>query len=104
MDDNLPLLEDATSWLEIVSRYDVERSANHHLLMQRRGRAVPFTRAAERSARVHFGEEVLLPDVGEDLLWCAIDVQPTLTTRLLSVVARPPALTMQAVGGPDPPP
>jgi hypothetical protein len=100
IDENFPLAEDARSWLEILSRYDVESLAESHLLLRRRNHAVPFTRTAERTSRVRFGEEVALPDAKGDLLWCVIDAQPAPLTRLLSIVTRPPVLSLRIGGKP----
>jgi hypothetical protein len=98
LDENPPLLEDAPSWLEIFSRYEVDRVADHHLLLRRRVSAIPFARTDLPSLHGRFGEKLPLPDAGGDLLWCAIDLQQPLSTRLVSAATRPPQLTMEILG------
>ena len=75
IDGRLPLLDDGPSWLEMVRRYDVAAARDGHLLLHRR--AEPKTLVLEPAGVGASG-----------LLWCTIDVDAPLTSRVRDALGR----------------
>jgi hypothetical protein len=90
-----PLLADGPSWLEIISRYDFASRERDHLLLRRRGMPIPIVRRVLATPRARFDEDLALPDAGDALLWCSIDVSPSPGERFAGIVARPSQLTIR---------
>ena len=86
IDGHLPLLDDGPSWLEMVRRYNVAAARDGRLLLHRA--AAPKPLALDPLLRVapRFGEEVAIPEGG--LLWCTIDINVPLATRIRDVAGR----------------
>jgi hypothetical protein len=78
----------------MIRRYEVESSGDR-LLLRRSASVRPLTLAAIGSAGGRFNEDLTLPDV--PLLWCAIDLHPTLLTRVEEIIARPPVIYVEIV-------
>jgi hypothetical protein len=119
-----PLLADGPAWLEIVSRYEPAEERRRpggwpgggvpppnvgaetapgqpagtpavHLLLRRRAVPLRIERQSVATLRGKRDEDVVLPDVGDALLWCSIDTTPTLAERVAGVLLRPARLAMR---------
>jgi hypothetical protein len=78
----------------MIRRYEVESSGDR-LLLRRSASVRPLTLAPIGSTAGHFNEDLALPDA--PLLWCAIDLHPTLLTRVEEIIARPPVIYVEIV-------
>jgi hypothetical protein len=95
IDDRLPLLDDAPSWLEILRRYEIAAPADDHLLLRKSVTARPLALAPIASPIGRFNQDLAVPDA--PLVWCAIDLHPTVLTRIEEIVARPPIIYVEIV-------
>ena len=94
VDERYALFDDAPSWLEMIRRYDVAGSSDR-LLLRKSASVRPLALASLGSNRGRFNEDLALPDA--PLLWLAIDLQPTLLTRVEEILARPPVIYVEIV-------
>jgi hypothetical protein len=92
VDERYALFDDAPSWLEMMRRYEIESSGDR-LLLRKSATVRPLALVPIGSAAGRFNEDSALPDV--PLLWCAIDLHPTLLTRVEEIVARPPVIYIE---------
>jgi hypothetical protein len=95
IDDRLPMLDDAPSWMEIARRYDVDRDSSDHLLLRRRELQRPITTAEIAKRTVRMGEVVELPL--DDALWVTIDLHPGAIARLIHAIGRPTVVTLETI-------
>jgi hypothetical protein len=95
IDDRLPMLDDAQSWLEIARRYDIDRATGGHLLLRRRGvpRSIATTELGKRTVRV--GDVAELPL--DTALWVTINLHPGALARLIHTIGRPTVVTLETV-------
>jgi hypothetical protein len=94
VDERYALFDDAPSWLEMIRRYDVAGSGDR-LLLRKSASVRPLALAPMGSSGGRFNEDLRLPDA--PLLWCAIDLHPTLLTRVEEIIARPPVIYVEIV-------
>jgi hypothetical protein len=96
IDERYPLFDDAPSWLEMIRRYEIDPAwSGERLLLRKSASPRPLALAPIASTSGRFNEDVVLPDA--PLLWCAIDLHPTLLTRIEEIVARPPVIYVEIV-------
>ena len=100
LDYRLPTLDDSlvTRYLYHHYTYLME---DHDFLVWRRNKpdAALDRKTPISNSIVHFGEHVTPPDLGEDPIWCEIDVQPSLLGRLRSFLYKPPFLKIAVSEG-----
>src|SRR5438105_10743896 len=76
----------------MLARYEVDCSGDR-LLLRKSASVRPLTLAPIGSAGGRFNEDLALPDA--PLLWLAIDLHPTVLTRIEEVMARPPVIYLE---------
>ena len=94
VDERYALFDDAPSWLEMIRRYDVAGSSDR-LLLRKSASVRPLSFVPIGSGHWRFNEDLALPDA--PMLWLAIDLQPTLLTRVEEIIARPPVIYIEIV-------
>ena len=103
IDERLPTLEDSRSWLELLSNYELTDASCTLLKLSRRDRP-RLLLAAEPSLRTtaRYGEPIGLPPASSGLIWCRIQIKPSVQGRLASVLYRLPELRLRTtVSGTD---
>jgi hypothetical protein len=90
IDGRYPLLDDAPSWLEMLSRYDVAATTTEHLLLHRRATPRPLVIVPLASVAAN---DVAVPN--EPMVWCTIETHPSIADRLRDVFGRPSLLTLE---------
>jgi len=91
VDNKLPLLDDAPSWLEMLRRYDVAARIGDHLLLRKRAAPRAMQLVPLQTLTVRPDEEIAVPD---GVIWCEIEAHPSVARRLLEVVTRPSPATL----------
>jgi hypothetical protein len=92
IDGRLPLLDDAPSWLEMMSRYDVAAATADHLLLHKR--AVPRALVMVPAGTVA-GNDAAVPD--EPIVWCAIEARPSIAGVVRDLLGRPSLMTLETI-------
>jgi len=94
IDGRFEPLDDAPSWPEILSRYDLRGGSTDRLILARR--AVPRPWHLEQVARLEAtqGGMVLVPESSAPL-WCQVELRPSIQGRLRNLLLRPSRVTME---------
>jgi hypothetical protein len=89
-----PAQEDALSWPQILSRYDVKDAAMGWLMLRRS--AQPRTVSVEtiQQTEAPMGQAISIP-ASDDPIWVAIDVRSTIWGKLVGAAYRPAALLLR---------
>lgn len=93
IDERLPLLDDAPSWLEMLSRYELVNENPEHLLLRRRATRRPVAVRPLRTITARFGERLTIND--QTVLWASVIARRTLSSRLRSLLGRPQPLWLE---------
>ncbi len=94
IDNRFPALDDALSWPELLTRYDVEDASGPLLLLSR---ATPARRSLLKStgkATTTFGAPLAVPPASEGPIWVTIDVRGRFLGKLVNTLFRSPVLTL----------
>ncbi len=97
LDARFPAQDDALLLAELPRRYDLTLNTGDTLLFRKK--SIPaspqtFTRQPVGTASPILGEEIRLPDHGEQALWLQADFPLTRLGRLRALLYRPPILRM----------
>jgi hypothetical protein len=90
IDGRYPAFDDSLSWPELLTRYDVQKSAGPFLLLKRAARERAFRLVPLREFTAQFGAPVTLTNM--EAIWACIEVQPTWLGRLLAMLYKPPPI------------
>ena len=93
-DGRYPTVTDSLSLLGLRTHFELTGRTSEYLILQRRARArtLELVRLDER--RVAIGDTIPVPDHGADLIWVAIDLQPTLAGALFGLVYQPATVSI----------
>ncbi len=97
IDNRFPAQEDALSWPEFLTRYDIQAIKPPFVLMKRAPtpRAWSLEPIGETSLR--FGQSLAMPAVTGGPIWAKIEINQTLPGKLVSTLYKPPLLTLNVV-------
>lgn len=102
IDGRLPTMEDSTTWLELLSRYELTDSSSAFLRLSRRAQpsllldGEPLFRKT-----VKWNEAVDVPDGLTGPVWCRIRINPSLSGRIASILYRLPGILLKTQVGQD---
>jgi hypothetical protein len=88
MDNHYPSEEDAASWPEILSRYELKDASQGWLLFRRLSQSRSYTIEPIQTATAEMNKWISVPD-SDDPIWVSIDVQSTLEGKLVDEAFRP---------------
>ena len=99
IDGRSPLMEDSLSWPELLTRYDLV-SLSNPVCFTLKKRSVPrsFQKTPQPSFAVGLGEEISIPlqwQIPQELLWVEIDLKPSLSGSIRSMLYEPPTLSIK---------
>jgi hypothetical protein len=95
IDGRLPILDDAPSWLEMTSRYDIATEKSGHLLLHKRAMPRGLTTTPLATLAAQLGSDIAIPDRG--MVWCVIETQSSISGIIRNVLGRPAMMTIEAV-------
>lgn len=102
IDGRLPTMEDSTTWLELLSRYELTDSSSAFLRLSRRPQpTLSLNDEPVFRQTVKWNEAVELPDDLSGPVWCQIHVKPSLPGRLASILYRLPEIYLKTQVGHD---
>lgn len=88
--DRFPTADDAASWPEWLTRYDVERTQGEFLMLRRAESPRHWEMLPVGGATARLNAPVSVPATGADPIWATIQVEPTPAGRLLSALYKNP--------------
>ena len=96
IDWRLPALEDALSWPELLTRYDLRESPGPFLCLERSAKPRTFKLTQVTEIKASFGEEVLLLQAAKGPIWAKIEIRPTFLYRIANFLYKvyPPLITI----------
>jgi hypothetical protein len=95
IDGRLPALEDGLSWPALANNYAVTEVQNNFAYLRKRASPHEDFSVTELSIELHsLDEEVYLPKAREPL-FAEIDITPTLVGRFISLLFKPPQLSIE---------
>jgi glycosyltransferase involved in cell wall biosynthesis len=89
IDGDYPSSEDALSWPQILTHYDLKQTEQSMLVMQRAPEDRSFALTPLSHVDADFGQVINVPSC-DDPVWVHIDFRPTLWGRLASAMDKPP--------------
>lgn len=95
IDGRLPILDDAPSWLEMISRYDIASQSPEHLLLHKRAVPLALTTAPLTTLTAQLASDVVVPDRG--MVWCEIETQPSFAGVVRDLLGRPAMMTIETI-------
>jgi hypothetical protein len=98
IDERLEALDDAPSWLEIVTRYDLNTTAGDSLILSRRVTPFRFALAPIATFETRIGTTIVTPD-SDAPLWCSVDMRPSLIGTLRGTLLRPSRVQLDYTSG-----
>ena len=87
-----PSLEDASSWPELLTRYDVNRVTGGFVLLKRSTTPRAYHLVPVKETSIRFGESLNLPPATEAPLWAEIKIDKTFMGTLACLFHKPPNL------------
>jgi hypothetical protein len=93
IDSHYPAQEDALSWPQMLSRYDVKDASAGWLMLQKSAQPRPFTLEPLQHAAATLGQPIAVPD-SDDPIWITIHVEPTGWGEAIGAVLRPEELAL----------
>lgn len=93
IDEQFPAFSDATSWPEILSRYDLMDAAKPWLLYRHAKSAGSFSIARNHAIKGKLGQPIQLPS-DDRLIWARIDLRLTRFGHINDVLYKSPQLTL----------
>lgn len=94
LDDRYRSLDDALSWPELLTRYDVQQVEVAFALLARSPTPRQFTLNPFLNRSVKFGEDVSLPPISNEVVWAEIEVERSKPGSLVSTLYKPPKLVL----------
>jgi len=85
--------EDAASWPELLTRYDLKDARGQMLLLQKSDSPRKYQIVEGETLTAQFGDTIDVPVRGE-LVWAKIDVQPSLLGRAMDALYKLPPVAM----------
>jgi hypothetical protein len=102
IDGRLPTMEDSTTWLELLSRYELTDSSSAILRLSRRPQpSLQLDDEPVFRKTVRWNEAVEVPDDLAGPVWCRIRIKPSLPGRLASILYRLPEIRLKTQVGHD---
>jgi dolichol-phosphate mannosyltransferase len=89
IDGDYPSSEDALSWPQILTHYDVKQTEQSLLLLERSPEQRSFTLSRLSQETADFNETINVPECN-DPVWVHVDFHPTLLGRLENALDKPP--------------
>ena len=97
MNHRFPTLDDARSWPELLTRYDLKGSVSSNLpilLLVRSPTPREYHLTPLQNTTARFGESVIPPSVTNGLVWAEIDIKRSLMGTLITALYKPPVLEL----------
>jgi len=114
LDDRFPAQEDGALWRALLERYQPAGTAGKYLWLRRaqtpprigfrKNQLVHENAKAENwygvrlvdstTVTARFGHRIRVPQIDGDLLWCRVNISPTLTGRIAGLVYKRPHVVM----------
>jgi hypothetical protein len=102
IDGRLPTMEDSTTWLELLSRYELTDTSCAFLRLSRRSQPkLSLNDEPVFRQTVRWNEAVELPDDLTGPVWCRIHLKPSLPGRFASILYRLPEIHLKTQVGHD---
>jgi hypothetical protein len=101
LNEQYPSLEDASSWPELLTRYDVNRVTGGFVLLKRAAAPRAYHLVPVKEASIRFGERMDLPPATAAPLWAEIKIDKTFMGTMACLLHKPPNLylTVYLPGG-----
>ncbi len=99
IDGRLPALEDGASWPALLTRYKFVGLSNGLAILRKRATPAtlkPFGDQPNVTGNFRLGQLISLPG-NLPLVWATIDISPTLAGRLVTLLFKPPQLSISYV-------
>lgn len=95
IDGRLPILDDAPSWLEMISRYDIASENREHLLLHKRAVPLGLTTTPLATFAAQLEKDIAVPDRG--LVWCEIETKSSFAGVVRDLLGRPAMMTIETI-------
>ncbi len=90
LDDRFPMLCDSLTWRELLQRYEVSDVLEDHLLLTRLPKHRTIQVSKLNKVKGDWGEWIAVPKLEEGLIWCRVQLYPTLGTKVAGMAYRQP--------------
>jgi hypothetical protein len=97
IDDRYSLLDDALSWPELLTRYDVQQVETPFAVLTRSKSPRAFKLTPLQDASIKLGERFSLPPTTNTVVWAQIEIQHTPAGSLASALFKPQELTFNTI-------
>jgi len=94
VDGRFPSLEDALSWPELLTRYDLAGTNGKFLNLVRSPLSRQFKLISLTSLTIQMGKKVRVPISSNGIIWVEMEINQTLAGRIISVFYKPSILTL----------
>ena len=88
-------LNDALSWPELLTRYDVQQVEFPFIVLERSTTPRKYTFTPLGETTMKFGEQLSLPPLANSPLWAKIEIDRTAAGSLVFTLFKPPVLTLK---------